>query len=264
MHEPSPLLIAPVKLPVFLRISRDGVHDLVPVMSQTPDFARNGYAIVRNVFSQAEVARFREEADRVAAEAGTACVRHLRSKSTLFDALARSRQLLDLIPQPAHPVTPVRSILFDKTPAENWPVLWHQDLTIALAEEADVAGYGPWSRKDGVVHVQPPPGLLHSMVTARIHLDDTPASNGALRVMPGSHTLGKIADRDIEKHLSEKAVVCECLAGDVVLMCPLILHASRRAETPTRRRVLHFEYARDSDLDPRLQWFESVVGRQAG
>ena len=28
----------------------------------------------------------------------------------------------------------VRGIFFDKTPAANWPVQWHQDLSIAVAE----------------------------------------------------------------------------------------------------------------------------------
>lgn len=53
-------------------------------------------------------------------------------------------------------------------------------------------------------------------------------------------------------------VICECAAGDALLMSPLILHSSRRAETPGRRRVLHFEYAREGDLDPLLEWFEGA------
>src|SRR5690606_16226043 len=84
----------------------------------------------------------------------------------------------------------VRSILFDKTPDANWKVAWHQDLSIAVRERADVAGYGPWSRKDGVVHVEPPTSVLKRMVTLRLHLDDCNAENGPLRVLPGSHAHG--------------------------------------------------------------------------
>jgi ectoine hydroxylase-related dioxygenase (phytanoyl-CoA dioxygenase family) len=154
---------------------------------------------------------------------------------------------------------PVRSILFDKTPGENWPVAWHQDLTISLAEEHPAPGYGPWSRKDGVVHVQPPAFLLEHMVTIRLHLDDTPASNGALRVIPGSHLEGRLSVDAVARHAETKAVTCECMAGDVLLMRPLLLHSSMRSTAPSRRRVVHIEYARDVDLDPSLEWFEAAI-----
>ena len=151
---------------------------------------------------------------------------------------------------------PVRSILFDKTETENWPVLWHQDLTIAVAEEKDIPDYGPWSNKDDSPHVQPPVSLLEKMVTIRLHLDDTPATNGALRVIPRSHNQGKISTNALNKFNKDKAITCECLAGDVLLMSPLILHSSQRSTTPSRRRVIHFEYAHHRDLDPDLQWYE--------
>jgi hypothetical protein len=61
-------------------------------------------------------------------------------------ALARSERILDLIrPHLAGPPVPVRSIYFDKSPTANWLVPWHQDLTLALAEQAHVPGFGPWS-----------------------------------------------------------------------------------------------------------------------
>lgn len=158
---------------------------------------------------------------------------------------------------------PVRSILFDKTESENWPVPWHQDLTIAVSQEQQVSGYGPWSHKDGSPHVQPPVSLLGHMVTIRLHLDDTPATNGALRVIPGSHCAGRIGADALRDSDKDRAVTCECSSGDALLMSPLILHSSRRSEFPARRRVIHFEYARDEDLDPRLEWFESATKRPA-
>jgi hypothetical protein len=78
----------------------------------------------------------------------------------------------------------VRSIFFDKNEKENRSVVWHQDVTIAVASRVAVDGYGPWSIKDGFAHVQPTRDLLYNMVTIRLHLDDTPSSNGALRVIP--------------------------------------------------------------------------------
>jgi ectoine hydroxylase-related dioxygenase (phytanoyl-CoA dioxygenase family) len=155
---------------------------------------------------------------------------------------------------------PVRSILFDKNEKQNWPVAWHQDVTISVKEKVELGRYGPWSIKDEVPHVQPPLELLENMVTIRLHLDNTPSKNGALRVIPKSHLLGKLPSSEITEHVLTQEVICECSAGDVLLMKPLILHSSRRSEflagKATRRRVIHIEYALASDLHPSLQWAE--------
>lgn len=213
----------------------------------------DGFEICRGILPEARISCLREEADLIARSWGSACVRHVRARSEIFDALSVSELLLSLLPAG---LRPVRSILFDKTPSENWPVHWHQDLTITVMKEVAVAGYGPWSVKDGSVHVQPPVHVLENMVTIRLHLDDTPAANGALRVIPASHRKGRIPPNEIAACADEASMICECQAGDVLLMSPLLLHASRRSEFPARRRVIHFEYARLTDLDPELEWFE--------
>lgn len=215
----------------------------------------DGYKIQRQLLDPASIRQLRIEADDIAREAGSACVRHLRQRSPVMDRLGQSEAFLALLPMG---MRPVRSILFDKTESENWPVAWHQDLTIALAERQELPGYGPWSKKNEVAHVQPPTALLDGMVTIRLHLDDTPASNGALRVIPGSHRRGKISPDELPDHDTDEAIDCECLAGDALMMKPLILHSSRRAAHPTRRRVLHFEYAQPESLHPDLAWFEGM------
>ncbi len=213
-----------------------------------------GYKVIKSVVSEAQVSRLRVEADRVAKVAGSVCVRHLRSKSEIFSDLALSDELKALLPSGS--MRPVRTILFDKTPERNWPVSWHQDLTIAVKEKVEVSGYGPWSFKDGFPHVQPPVELLEGMVTIRIHLDDASSENGALKVIESSHLLGKLSSCEVLEKVSEE-VVCECEAGDVLMMKPLALHASSRSVVPSRRRILHFEYARSEDLDDALEWAES-------
>ena len=218
-------------------------------------FETGGFEIIRGVFDATELDAMRAEADRVAEGAGSACVRHLRAKSVAFDELAVSERLSRILPKG---LSPVRSILFDKTPNENWPVAWHQDLTIAVKEKVEVEGYGPWSIKDGSAHVQPPVELLKQMVTVRIHLDNTPQSNGALRVIPKSPEKGKIPSTEVLSHVDSSEVICECDPGDVLLMSPLLLHASRRSESPSRRRVIHFEYAPLNSLDERLSWHEPM------
>lgn len=149
---------------------------------------------------------------------------------------------------------PTRSILFDKSPAANWDVVWHQDTTIAVRECCDVPGFGPWSIKEGIPHVQPPAAVLEEMLTVRIHIDDCSESNGPLLVAPGSHTRGIIPDGEINAEACDGAAVpCLAEAGGVILMRPLILHASRKAERPSRRRVLHLEYA-SQPLPGNLEW----------
>lgn len=172
-------------------------------------------------------------------------------------ALARSEPLLKLVRPflPQEP-RPVRGIYFDKSPAENWLVAWHQDLTIAVDTRLEVAGFGPWSLKDEIPHVQPPAERLAQMITLRLHLDDADETNGALRVLPGSHRHGRLSPSAIhDLRESGTEVLCSAKAGDALLMRPLILHASGRSTSSRHRRILHLEYA-GFDLPHGLRWCE--------
>lgn len=149
---------------------------------------------------------------------------------------------------------PVRGILFDKTPDANWKVTWHQDVTIAVSERREVPGFGPWSVKAGVVHVQPPVTILEAMLSVRVHLDDCNSENGPLRVLPGSHRHGRIHQSQIEGWRSRvPEEICEAARGSVLLMRPLLLHASSPATSPSHRRVLHLDYA-FGELPGGLEW----------
>lgn len=171
--------------------------------------------------------------------------------------LARSEQILALLrPHLSREPLPVRAIYFDKSPDANWLVAWHQDLTITVREHIEAEGFGPWSVKDGVSHVQPPVSLLEKMLTIRIHLDDADESNGALRVLPGSHRRGRLSSDEIQRiRAGGKEVLCAAMAGDALLMKPLLLHASSRSTSHRHRRILHIEYAA-FDLPGGLCWHE--------
>ncbi len=178
----------------------------------------------------------------------------------LVAELARSPRLHDLVrPHVAHEPFPVRAIFFDKSSASNWLVPWHQDLTLAVRSRAEVPGFGPWSMKDGVPHVQPPIGLLEQMLTVRLHLDDADEANGALRVLPGTHRLGRLSPAQVQEQRARQAdVLCAVTAGDALLMRPLLLHASGRLSNASRRRrVLHIEYAAFI-LPDELCWHEGA------
>jgi Phytanoyl-CoA dioxygenase (PhyH) len=173
--------------------------------------------------------------------------------------LAHSATILELVhPHLTSEPIPVRAIYFDKSPNANWLVSWHQDLTVALRERVEVSGYGPWSTKAGIPHVQPPVGLLEQMLAVRIHLDDANQANGALRVLPGSHNSGRLSPEQIQELRDKyRDVPCIAKAGDVMLMRPLLLHASSRSSTTGHRRVVHIEYAA-FELPSVLHWHDAA------
>lgn len=155
---------------------------------------------------------------------------------------------------------PVRVIVFDKSADQNWAVAWHRDTAIAVQARHAVEGFGPWSIKDGVHHVQPPPGVLRDMVTARLHLDPTPSSNGALQVIPGSHLdIGDTWPSVDSGRGDREPITLEADAGDVVLMNPLTLHASSKSTQLGHRRVVHIEFAKQSLPEP-LVWYAEGAG----
>jgi hypothetical protein len=149
---------------------------------------------------------------------------------------------------------PVRAILFDKTAKANWSLGWHQDRTIAVAERVAADGFGPWSVKGGVVHVEPPFELLERMITVRVHFDPVPATNAPLLIAPGSHRLGRIPITQIAGVVQRcGTVACLASAGDVWVYSTPILHASDAAQSARHRRVLQVDYAA-TDLPDGLQW----------
>lgn len=148
----------------------------------------------------------------------------------------------------------VRAICFDKAPDSNWALAWHQDRTIAVTEKIDVPGFGPWSIKDGITHVEPPFELMDGLRTLRLHLDDVSDENGALLVSPGSQLVGKISDRQAAEIASRNgAFSCHAQAGDAWLYATPILHGSARSSKPSRRRVLQLDFSKE-DLTSPLQW----------
>jgi ectoine hydroxylase-related dioxygenase (phytanoyl-CoA dioxygenase family) len=144
--------------------------------------------------------------------------------------------------------------LFDKASGTNWALGWHQDRTIAVKQRVPVDGFGIWSVKGGMLHVEPPFELLSDMVTLRVHVDPVPASNAPLLIAPGSHKLGRVADDNVREVVRRCGTVA-CLAdpGDVWLYATPILHASEAALAPVRRRVLQVDFSA-GQLPGGLEW----------
>jgi len=214
----------------------------------------HGFTIAQNVLDQS----VRDEIVELLGPCPSAGRRGLLANPEIAK-LAKSEQLLAHIrPYLSDEPRPVRGIYFDKSPDANWLVTWHQDLTIEVRERLETDGFGLWSMKEGICHVQPPIEILENMLTLRIHLDDADETNGALRVFPGTHSLGRISAEQIPKLRKTHAeITCNAKSGDALLMRPLLLHASNRSTSTRHRRVLHIEYA-SCDLPCGLEWNEEA------
>jgi hypothetical protein len=149
----------------------------------------------------------------------------------------------------------VRVLYFDKPPGHSWALPWHTDYNIAVKSHGVEGVFSKPTRKAGVPHVMAPRELLSRMVTARVHLDDATAENGALRVIPGSHR-----DDQAGKHEPRQPVTIDCRAGDVLLMRPLLTHASghSKIEAGIHRRIVHFECAPSPELPNEYRWHDFV------
>jgi hypothetical protein len=218
---------------------------------------RNGYAISDLVLSAAACERI--AGDLPPSESRRGGVRHLLESRVVRAIVSDPRFAAAIKQHEDAALVAVKATMFDKTPAANWLVSWHQDRVVALAEKRDVAGFKGWTMKQGIPHAEAPRELLERMLAVRIHLDPASAENGPLRVIPGTHRRGKIGEDEITR-IAETTDQAQLVLpqGSVLLMKPLLLHASSPSVRAGHRRVLHVELA-PSLLPGGLRWHEVVV-----
>jgi hypothetical protein len=215
--------------------------------------AENGFAII-GTFVPNDVVEALVSALANAIGSDRAGTRQLHQRIPAIGDFLRSSEIASLVQELIPGGFPVRSIFFDKTPETNWRVAWHQDLSICVKERHDVPGFGGWSTKEGVHHVQPPTALLERMLTVRLHLDDCGDDNGPLRVIPGTHRHGRLTSDSITHWRNAGPIeTCVVSRGGAVIMKPLLLHSSSPATKPGHRRVLHIEFASEA-LPKPLEW----------
>jgi ectoine hydroxylase-related dioxygenase (phytanoyl-CoA dioxygenase family) len=204
----------------------------------------SGFEIVPFVLNASDVAALAAALRDGHVDRRRAGARHLMAHGAVA-SVARDPRLLAIAKRflYSEPI-PYRATLFDKSPQRNWLIVWHQDTALPLRERRDVAGWGPWSVKDGVVYAHAPAAALSRVIALRVHLDDSLVDNGPLRVLPGTQAMGVLSDDEIARLAGEvPPVACVAPAGAVVAMRPLIVHASSKVESDRPRRVLHIEYA---------------------
>ncbi|SHM53297.1 phytanoyl-CoA dioxygenase family protein [Chitinophaga sp. CF418] len=226
------------------------------------EIAANGFSVIENVFTDAEVDSLIGLIQQADSSNET-----FRKTKDLFAIRQFLKEVPDVVPAIFTPglnatvnelfgtgYQVVKSIYFDKPGDSNWFVSYHQDLTISVKDKADVPGFGPWTVKQQQFAVQPPLTVLENNFTIRIHLDDTGEHNGALRVIPGSHLKGIYRPETID-WAKETEVSCNVRKGGIMIMRPLLLHASSRTTNSHKRRVIHIEFS-NQELPAPLQWSE--------
>jgi len=212
-----------------------------------------GYSIIPNVLCSAEIDRLigsmSGNADRTRAGA-----RHLL-KNPAIAALARDSRLIAIASSIlGGTAQPFRATYFDKSRAANWLVTWHQDTALPLRQRSDNPVWGPWSVKAGVIYAHAPASALEQLIALRIHLDDSNADNGPLRVLAGSHALGVLTDEEISGLTrTVPSIDCVVARGGVIAMRPLIVHASSKSTSNAPRRVIHIEYAVSLAIDEDME-----------
>ena len=148
-----------------------------------------------------------------------------------------------------------KSIYFDKPEKSNWFVAYHQDLTISVNQKTEVVNFKNWTVKQNQFAVQPPNEILENNFTIRIHLDKTTKDNGALKVINNSHSKGVFKVDDLEL---ENETICEVEKGGIMMMKPLLFHASNKTTNNERRRVIHIEFS-NQQLPDGLDWSEKTI-----
>jgi hypothetical protein len=216
------------------------------------DFESVGIGLIGKVLPEEHLAPLRAVVDACVARGPGNRVFGLPRSGDGPDLLSLLRDIASRLS--GRPARMVRILAFDKTAETNWGVPWHQDRTVAVKQRAEVDGFGPWSVKAGVPHVAPPQALLEAMFSLRLHLDDCGPDNGPLKIIPGSHRLGRLPVREVlDLGARGEATTCRAGAGDVLAMKALTVHASDPAITPAHRRVLHVDFS-TADLPPPLEW----------
>jgi ectoine hydroxylase-related dioxygenase (phytanoyl-CoA dioxygenase family) len=228
-------------------------------------FFENGFAIIDGIYSAEETDKIKGAINNTDTSKAT-----FRKSEDLFAI----RQFLKEIPYVATMIFNnklitiikaifgenyfvTKSIYFDKPGSSNWYVAYHQDITISVDKKVSVNGFESWTVKQNQFAVQPPLEFLQDNFTIRIHLDDTDELNGALKVIPKTHNKGiiRLNSTEVEKNSEQ---TCNVEQGGIMLMHPLLMHASGRTVNNQKRRVIHIEFSNKA-LPENLNWSEKML-----
>ncbi len=208
-------------------------------------FHDDGYLALENILAIDELNALKQQLVNIdVTGAGSRELLSERWCQTLANQLKNHPVLSTILPNESKAI---QCTYFQKSSEKNWLVPLHQDLSIPVKEQFTKEGFTGWSKKQGALFVQPPSTITNQIIAVRLHIDDCLQAHGPLKVVPTSHQLGRIPERQwvaIRDEKGEKE--CTVNAGGVVIMSPLILHSSSKASHANGRRVLHFLFVPES------------------
>ncbi len=219
-------------------------------------FKELGYAMIPSLFDVTECARLTTFTDQLALSGAGS--RNLLNTEWCQEAATAIRQhpsVATLLPDNS---ACTQCTLFRKDSERNWGVPYHQDLSIPVWEKVEHRACAGWAEKEGILYVQPPVEVLATLVAVRVQLDVGLSEAGPLRVLPGTHRLGRINDEDVVAlQARNREVECAVPQGGALALSPLLLHASSKIRGPSVRRVLHFLFG-PRELPYGLRWNAAV------
>ena len=210
--------------------------------AQIDQYHRDGFLVLRGMFTGRELQELRAAAQRVQDEgAAKAGKDHLYSdvpgkgkvyfrsekmwdRDPIFQAVTVKPELLECIGQcTGHPFLPINDSFVCKLPGGNVPIPWHQDPPYGTMKETfEVPNFD-----------------------VDIYLDDSTIENGCVWGIPGHHLVGHV---DM-KGFSEDELFSKCGAvpmlmapGDVLFHSLSAPHGSRGNLTQTTRRIFYIHY----------------------
>lgn len=236
-------------------------------MNYSKEINSEGFAIIEAIYSDSEVEKIISEIEKVTQ--ATTDNATFRKSDDLFAIRQFHKEIPETLPYVFnHNLLEfikknfgenyfiTKTIYFDKPEKSNWFVSYHQDLTISVNKKIDVKHFENWTVKQNQFAVQPPKEILENNFTIRIHLDRTTKDNGALKVLNASHKKGISRVENINLN-EEIETICEVEKGGIMIMKPLLFHASNKTTNNERRRVIHIEFS-NQILPNELEWSEKA------
>ena len=236
---------------------------------------RDGYAIIRGLFSCSELAEIKIAIDQLHAEgvAHGRCFRH----GNLFYNVARETEkcepLVRIVQWPSYHQAKLNAVRLDTRFVELLEPLIGNDLKQIINQ---VHWKTPGSLGDFAWHQDSrsrrPSSAYRNLATAYVQtglaIDPHTPSSGCMRIIPGSHLRGDLS-MDCSKRALGTAMCDEALnavglsaqdatdlllePGDLALWSPYLVHGSGSNEAGHKRRLYINGYVRAADCD-RGEW----------
>jgi hypothetical protein len=179
-----------------------------------------GFVLISSVLAIRDCDEIAAGIDSIPDAVGSRCLLDQEWCAALARRLKSDSKLSQIIPSDH---VAVQCTGFEKSSARNWLVAFHQDLSIPVARQINDSRLRGWSRKENSLFVQPPLEVLEQLTAVRVHLDSCLMVDGPLRVVPGSHQLGRLdSESAVMARKKHGEVVCELQRGGILAMRPLL------------------------------------------